>query len=51
MENERKFNILRGVVVGSFLDNEQKKELIEFINQLEEQEEEQSHETELHRQH
>lgn len=35
MDRETKFNILRGIVMGSFLDNEQKKELIDFVNQLE----------------
>lgn len=42
METERKFNILRGVVVCSFLDNDQKKELIDFINQLEKLKEEEA---------
>lgn len=36
MSDEVKFNILRGVVIGSFLEDGQKKELVEFINQLEE---------------
>lgn len=37
MDKERKFNILRGIVIGSFLDNDEKKELIEFLNKLEEE--------------
>ena len=35
MDRESKFYILRGIVMGSFLDDEQKKEMIEFVNQLE----------------
>lgn len=40
MEKERKFNILRGIIMGSFLNNEQKKELINFVTELEEKESE-----------
>ena len=32
---ERLFNILRGVVVASYLDKETKKELLEFLTKLE----------------
>lgn len=35
MDKERKFNILRGIVISSHLESEQKKELIEFVKQLE----------------
>lgn len=35
MEKEQKFNILRGIVISSHLENEQKTELIDFVNQLE----------------
>ena len=35
MDREAKFNILRGIVISSFLDNEQKNELIEFLEELE----------------
>ena len=35
MTKESKFNILRGIIMASFLDNEQKTELIEFIDELE----------------
>lgn len=35
MDREAKFNILRGIVISSFLDNEQKSELIEFLEELE----------------
>ena len=37
MDKERKFNNLRSIVIGSFLDNDEKKELIEFLNKLEEE--------------
>lgn len=40
MEKERKFNILRGIIMCSFLNNEQKKELINFVTELEEKESE-----------
>ena len=40
MEKERKFNILRGIIMGSFLNKEQKKELINFVTELEEKESE-----------
>ena len=40
MEKETKFNILRGVVVSSYLDDEDKKELIDFVNELERKESE-----------
>jgi hypothetical protein len=33
---ERNFNILRGVVMGSLLENSDKKELCEFLNDCEE---------------
>ncbi len=36
VEQERKFNILRGVILGSFLTNPEKRELCEFITELEE---------------
>ena len=32
---ERLFNILRGVVVASYLDRETKKELLDFLTNLE----------------
>lgn len=32
---ERLFNILRGVVVASYLDREAKKELLDFLTKLE----------------
>lgn len=35
MEKEQKFNILRGIVISSYLENEQKTELINFVKQLE----------------
>lgn len=35
MEKERKFNILRGIIMGSFLNDEQKEELIGFVTELE----------------
>lgn len=35
MTREAKFNILRGIIVSSFLDNEEKTEIIEFISELE----------------
>lgn len=37
METEQKFNILRGIVMSSFLDNEEKKEIIDFVHELEEE--------------
>ena len=40
MERETKSNILRGVIVASYLDNEAKKELSGFVNELEEKESE-----------
>ena len=40
MEKERKFNILRGIIRSSFLNDEQKKELINFVTELEEKESE-----------
>lgn len=39
MERETKFNILRGIIVGSCLENEQKKELIDFVTEYEDAEE------------
>lgn len=38
MERERKFNILRGIVMGAFLTTETKQELVDFVNELEEAE-------------
>ena len=38
MSKERKFNILVGVILGSYLSNEEKNELIEFVRDLEEKE-------------
>lgn len=35
MEKEQKFNILRGIVISSYLENEQKTELIDFVKRLE----------------
>lgn len=35
MDRETKFNILRGIVMCSYLENEEKKELVEFVNELE----------------
>lgn len=32
---EAKFNILRGLVICSLLDNEDREEMLDFINQLE----------------
>lgn len=37
MGKDTKFNILRGVVMASYLENEEKRELLEFINELEEE--------------
>lgn len=39
MSKDTKFNILRGVVMASYLEHEEKIELLEFINELEEKEE------------
>jgi len=39
MEREKKFNILRGIIVDSFLTNETKKELIDFVTDYEDAEE------------
>lgn len=36
MEKDMKFNILRGIVVSSMLENDKKKELLEFVSGLEE---------------
>ena len=36
MSDERKFNILVGVILGSYLSNEEKNELIKFVRDLEE---------------
>jgi len=36
MQKDMKFNILRGVVIGSHLDNEHKEEMIGFLKGLEE---------------
>ena len=36
MTREQKFNILRGIVMGSHLDNKEKREILEFVNELEE---------------
>lgn len=38
MSKETKFNILVGVILGSYLSNEEKNELIEFVRDLEEKE-------------
>lgn len=35
MERQRAFNIIRGTVVGSYLDNATKKELLAFLDTLE----------------
>lgn len=35
MSNETKFNILVGVIIGSYLTNEEKTELIKFVRDLE----------------
>ncbi len=35
-EAERNFNIIRGVIMGSFLQSKEKKELCDFVNELEE---------------
>lgn len=37
MSKDTKFNILRGVVMASYLEHEEKRELLEFINELEEE--------------
>mgnify|MGYP000880869414 CR=1 FL=1 len=34
-EQERKFNLIRGCILGSFLEHKEKVELCEFINELE----------------
>lgn len=34
LEQDENFNIIRGCVMGSFLENPIKKELMEFINEL-----------------
>lgn len=39
MEREKKFNILRGIIAGSFLTNETKEELIDFVTDYEDAEE------------
>ncbi len=39
MSNEKKFNMLRGVVIGSYLERKEKEELLMFISELEEKEE------------
>lgn len=36
MDNNQKFNIIRGVIASSYLDLEDKKECIDFLNELEE---------------
>ena len=36
IEQERKLHIIRGCILGSFLSNEEKREMCEFINALEE---------------
>jgi len=38
MEREAKFNVLRGAIIGSYLGSESKKELIDFVGELEEAE-------------
>ena len=38
MENEKAFNILRGIVIASYLDDIEKIKIIEFINNLENKE-------------
>ena len=38
MKNEAKFNILRGIIISSYLETEEKKELVAFIDELEEKE-------------
>ncbi len=38
MSKDTKFNILRGVVMASYLEHEEKRELLGFINELEEEE-------------
>lgn len=38
MENEKAFNILRGIVIASYLDDIEKNKIIEFINNLENKE-------------
>lgn len=35
MDKEAKFNILVGVILGSYLTNEDKNELIKFVRDLE----------------
>lgn len=35
MDRERNFNLLRGCVLGSFLENKEKRDLCNFINELE----------------
>ncbi len=39
MSKERKFNLLRGVIIGSYLEWKEKEELLKFVNELEEKEE------------
>ena len=36
MTREAKFNLLRGCVIGAYLDREEKEELLEFVRELEE---------------
>lgn len=38
MSKDTKFNILRGVVIASYLEHEEKGELLGFIDELEEKE-------------
>ncbi|WP_281350118.1 hypothetical protein [Alkalibaculum sporogenes] len=35
MNNDTKFNILRGITVASHLENDDKAELLEFITEME----------------
>ena len=35
MEEEKKLNILRGIVIASYMDLEIKEEMLEFINDIE----------------
>jgi len=35
MEEEKKFNVLRGIVIASYVERETKEELLELINDIE----------------
>lgn len=35
MNNEKAFNILRGITMASYLENKEKRELLDWLNNLE----------------